>query len=150
MDYGSTVFDSMPKQITRRVYLKEQRKPNAFMFVENAPLLKVDAFGLQSWMGPGYGSFGPGGVSGSGNPGQPGCYPPCPAGQSLKPYWQIMGYSDMSSCATAEWSLIRDGIAGGLGATGGTIIGGGYGGIAGGVIGGMFIPIAICSQQICN
>ena len=105
-DWGSTVFDSMRKQITRRVYQKEQRKPNAFMFVENTPLLKVDAFGLQSWMGPGYGSFGPGGVNGSGNPGQPGCYPPCPAGQSLTPYWQIMGYSDMSSCATAEWSLI--------------------------------------------
>jgi len=150
MDWGSTVFDSMRKQITRRVYQKEQRKPNAFIFVENTPLLKVDAFGLQSWMGPGYGSFGPGGVNGSGNPGQPGCYPPCPAGQSLKPYWQIMGYESESSCATAEWQLNRDGIAGGLGIIGGTIIGGWPGGVIGGVGAGILIPNAICNQQICN
>jgi len=158
LDYGSLTFDSTPKQISRRLYLKEQRLPRIYNFVINSPTTIVDAFGLQPWMPPGATPIPPGAP-----PGMPGFNPPpsgkcpCPPGQTLTPYWQIMGYESESACATAEWQLNRDTIAGGLGAIGGGIIGTVGGGLGigigaglGAIGGGTLIPNAICNQQICN
>lgn len=123
--------------------------PNLYLFVSNDPPTKSDPDGREVLN---YGCSG--GTPTCWSPLQKGPPPPQPdpctsRGGHYEPYWKIMGYSDLNSCATAEWQLIRDTVAGGLGAVGGTICGGGYGGIAGGVGGTLLIPVAICSQQIC-
>jgi RHS repeat-associated protein len=84
MDFGSTTFDQMPKRSSFNVFRKEQREPNAYEFVDNDPIAVFDLFGLQSWMGPGYGAFGPGGVNGSGGGG-------CPCSPGQQPQYQKEG-----------------------------------------------------------
>lgn len=99
-DFGSTVFDSIVKQRTLRIYRKEQSIPNAYLFVENKPTFAVDVFGLQSWIGPGYGAFGPDGPGGSNSFGH--C--PCPPGKSWKSNWQAWGvYDSVFDCADKLW-----------------------------------------------
>jgi RHS repeat-associated protein len=127
----------------------DKASPNIYLFVSNNPLTKTDPDGREVLN---YGCSG--GTPTCWSPLQPGPPPPRPdpctsRGGHYEPYWKIMGYSDLSSCATAEWQLIRDTVGGGLGAVGGTICAGGYGGIAGAVGGTLLIPVAICSQQIC-
>jgi RHS repeat-associated protein len=102
-DPGSTLFDEMPRQITRRIFLKEQREPNGYEFVKNNSVVAVDAFGLQSYMGPGYGAFGPGGVNGNGSSGTSSG---CPCGNGGK--WMSVADSafggDFNKCVDAMWN----------------------------------------------
>jgi RHS repeat-associated protein len=147
-DSGSVVFDSIRRKMTYWLYLKEQRKPNAILFNENDPINRVDAFGLQSWIGPGYGVPGlsngmPGGGSNGNN-----C--PCLAPKTSTPYWLLMGYEDPAACATAEWSLYRDTIPGIILGGMGERYGGTWGGLVGFGVGEALIPTAICNQSICH
>jgi hypothetical protein len=153
MDYGSPGFDFLPKRITHRFYMTRQRQSNAYLFVLNAPTIMVDAFGLQPWMPPGATPIpnnAPPGMPGlNRSPSSSGC-PDCPPGQNPTPYWQVMGYESAGDCATQEWSLYRDTIAGILGSVLGDILGGGYGGTVGFGAGEALIPTAICNQTICQ
>jgi RHS repeat-associated protein len=116
---------------------------NLYEFVDNEPISQIDLFGLIGLgeSGPFSGDQGFGGGGG-------GC--PCPPGQTPTPYWQVMGYEDVFSCGTAEWSVFRDGAGAILGGILGDILGGGKVAAIVGGLGGMYIPALICTMQICN
>ena len=100
-DFGSTAFDSMSKQVSGRIYMRRRREPNAFLFVLNNPIHSVDALGLQSWIGPGYGAFGPGGVNGSSGNGS-GC--PCGNGGKWMSVADLDFGGDFNKCVDAMWN----------------------------------------------
>ena len=118
-DFGSTVYDQVHIRHLYQLSIDEQREANAFKFVYDNPISVNDLLGLQSWMGPGYGAFGPGGVNGGG--GGAGC---CPNGQSHVPGYQYFGFNNMSSCMSwcmsisTGWGAIPGGIGIGLGLRG--------------------------------
>jgi RHS repeat-associated protein len=58
-DFGSTVYDQVHIRHLYQLSIDEQREANAFKFVYDNPISVNDLLGLQSWMGPGYGAFGP-------------------------------------------------------------------------------------------
>jgi hypothetical protein len=66
MDYGSTTFDQILKNSTLKLFRQEQLVPNGYNFANNDATMVVDAFGLQSWMGAGYGALS-GPLAGGGN-----------------------------------------------------------------------------------
>ena len=100
MDAGSTVYDQMPRRGGYRLFLKVERQPNGYEFIDNEPTAAVDLFGLQSWMGPGYGSMGPDGPGGSGNySNKPGC--PCGNGGTYQSLASQSFGGDISACAEA-------------------------------------------------
>src|SRR5437870_7078646 len=78
-------------------------KPNLYSFVRNNPLTTIDLVGLFDGCTVPYGPA-------TMIPPPP---DPCNAnGGHYEPYWQIMGYSSLSACATAEWDLNRDTLGG--------------------------------------
>ena len=48
MDAGSTVFDQMSQRTSSKLFRHEQRQPNGYEFVNNAPVIQFDLFGLWS------------------------------------------------------------------------------------------------------
>src|SRR6185312_8669718 len=64
-DIASSAYDQFQVIEARAMFLREFHKPNPYLFIGNSPVTKIDKFGLQSWMGPGYGAFGPSGPGGS-------------------------------------------------------------------------------------
>jgi RHS repeat-associated protein len=157
-DFASTVYDQVPKWFTLILSDRGGYMTNPFMFVRNDPADAWDLFGLQSWIGPGYGAFGPGGVNGSGS--GSGC--PCPPGQSMKPTYDQAPYNgNFRKCVNDKWDHLRDTAGGVIGIIGGGIIGGGIwgggvagpGGFVGGAIGGgigaTITPVLQCLNQTC-
>jgi len=121
--------------------------PNLYEYVGDNPITKVDPNGREIL------DYGPGGTCRSPLEPPPS---PCPPGQTPTPYWQVMGFEDASTCATAEWQANRDNWAGALGGGLGGILGipgGGVGITVGGTIGvgigGSLIPNIICNSIIC-
>jgi RHS repeat-associated protein len=110
MDAASMVYDQVAKHISYALFLKENPQSDEYLFVDNNPIMGIDLFGLQSWMGPGYGAFGPGGVNGSGGNGQGSGGSGCPnnCGNNYANA-QAKIKQDYLNCLFAGW-----GITGGL------------------------------------
>ena len=126
MDAGSRVYDQMPKVLSFLIYSEEKiADSHGFLFVKESPVSNMDLFGLQSWMGPGYGAFGPGGVQGSSSSSGSSC----PCGQTPKNLYQQSPYNgNFRACATAQWDLLRDTANGTIGLIVGGISGAGASG----------------------
>jgi len=65
---------------------------NLYYYVSNQPILQVDILG----------TFG--GVFDTGNNPGPGC---CPAGQTRKPVWQVLGYPNLSACVKSTFNTLN-------------------------------------------
>jgi RHS repeat-associated protein len=149
-DQGFVATKSRRSHFLRFVPLAERMQgPNAYLFVLNSPTVYSDPRGLEVLN---YGCSG--GQPTCWSPLQPGPPPPQPdpctaRGGHNEPYWKVMGYSDLQTCATKEWQLIRDSTAAGLGAIAGGLCGGTIGGGLGAIGGGILIPTLICAQPIC-
>ena len=144
-DAGSVAYDQMPRPDSYVAYLRSQTEGNVDLFINNAPLTRIDPFGLQVWQGPGA-------------PAPPNSTLPCnncPPGQKSMQYWQANNYPSFSACvgdvglnSYLAWLL----------GTGG-LIGGGSGTVGGGIIsviiGGSLsyfegVALITCMSQVCR